>query len=317
MQSKLDTKFNLSVVVAFKDQYDNVRSSVESIFKQSIMPDQVLLVDCGSTDGGINKLQREFGSKVDVLRHCKASISEGRNDSLRLVSSNYVVFMQAGDLWEPHFVSELSQLYKQFDKPQLMATPYPLYDSDDRYQDPKIRVMSQASRTLFKNYFSASNAGDVPLVLSSLCVSVELFAKGIPFEFSDEYNSLRLFLIKVALAAPIAYSQKIMVFKKLVKSTIALQELNDAKTGVPKFMVQAQALLDDDNLDKGVRKALRKYLSLYLLKLADHKIDHGDCDQAKQLFGNVMVLKGIYFAKVWFKYFLRSLGSARHKDLLY
>ncbi len=48
------------IVIPARERLDNIRATLDSIYKQSITPKQVIIIDDGSDDG-LDKLAKEYG----------------------------------------------------------------------------------------------------------------------------------------------------------------------------------------------------------------------------------------------------------------
>jgi len=85
------------VILPVYNRRDMAREALESIMRQSRSPDEIWLVDDGSTDGSA-ETARDF-PKVRLLRQENRGISAARNAGIRSSSGNLIAFLDSDDLW--------------------------------------------------------------------------------------------------------------------------------------------------------------------------------------------------------------------------
>jgi hypothetical protein len=74
--------------------------AIASIRGQSRPPDEIIIVDDGSTDGTA-ELARSFGGAVRYLKTDNIGPAATRNHGIRAATGDYVSFLDADDLWLP------------------------------------------------------------------------------------------------------------------------------------------------------------------------------------------------------------------------
>lgn len=88
----------VSVVVPCRDAARWIGEALDSILSQSRPPDEILVVDDGSSDDS-PAVVRAFGSHVRWHGQSPAGISAARNAGVALTSGTLVAFLDADDLW--------------------------------------------------------------------------------------------------------------------------------------------------------------------------------------------------------------------------
>jgi glycosyltransferase involved in cell wall biosynthesis len=86
-----------------------VEGALRSIFAQSIQPDELFVVDDGSTDGGV-ALVREIAKTnplVTILSQPNAGQSAARNFAISTATSDWVALIDQDDLWYPNHLEDL------------------------------------------------------------------------------------------------------------------------------------------------------------------------------------------------------------------
>jgi glycosyltransferase involved in cell wall biosynthesis len=90
----------ISVIIPCRDTARYLGAAIESVLAQSPVPDEVLVVDDGSTDGSADIAER-FGAPVRCDRQPHRGISLTRNRGLALATGDLIAFLDADDLWTP------------------------------------------------------------------------------------------------------------------------------------------------------------------------------------------------------------------------
>jgi glycosyltransferase involved in cell wall biosynthesis len=77
-----------------------LREALESVLAQSHKGFELIVVDDGSEDGTVEKLER-YGSALRVLSQTRRSVAAARNLGARFSSGRYLAFLDSDDLWHP------------------------------------------------------------------------------------------------------------------------------------------------------------------------------------------------------------------------
>jgi glycosyltransferase involved in cell wall biosynthesis len=89
-----------TVVIPTYNRCDVVRRALDSIFAQTWQPDEVIVVDDGSTDETGALVQREY-PEVIYIRQANAGVSAARNRGIAEASSEWIAFLDSDDEWKP------------------------------------------------------------------------------------------------------------------------------------------------------------------------------------------------------------------------
>lgn len=90
----------VSVVIPAHDAGPYLSEAVRSVVDQILPPDEVIVVDDGSTDGSV-ALAKAYGSVVRVLCQPHRGAATARNLGLEHAAGELLAFLDADDLWMP------------------------------------------------------------------------------------------------------------------------------------------------------------------------------------------------------------------------
>ena len=92
----------ISIIIPVHNAGAFIEETVESVLAQSVGNWELILVENGSTDDSVEKLNRlsELDSRIKVIDlHESASAARARNAGIDASSGRYIAFLDADDLW--------------------------------------------------------------------------------------------------------------------------------------------------------------------------------------------------------------------------
>ncbi len=87
------------IIPAFNSRY--LRETLESALAQTLGPEQILVMDDGSTDDTAT-LAEGFGPPVRVIRQSNMGQSRSRNRGAEMAATEWIAFLDHDDLWAPN-----------------------------------------------------------------------------------------------------------------------------------------------------------------------------------------------------------------------
>lgn len=91
---------SISVVIPVFNGGRYLRDAVESVLAQTRPPEEIIVVDDGSTDGS-GEIARAFAPRVCCKRTENGGISAARNHGIAHTTGGWLAFLDADDLWQP------------------------------------------------------------------------------------------------------------------------------------------------------------------------------------------------------------------------
>jgi hypothetical protein len=112
----------ISTVIPTYQRRDDVLRAVDSAMRQERAPDEVIVVDDGSTDGTADALEARFGSAVRVLRQDNCGPARARNAAVALAAGDVVAFLDSDNVWFHHHIAVVEALFVRHPDAVLVST---------------------------------------------------------------------------------------------------------------------------------------------------------------------------------------------------
>lgn len=112
----------ISVVIPLFNKRPYIRRALESVLAQTFGDFEVLVVDDGSTDGGLHMIANINDRRVRILRQSNMGEGPARNAGIQASSASLIAFLDADDAWYPEHLEELRALSAAFPLAVLLAT---------------------------------------------------------------------------------------------------------------------------------------------------------------------------------------------------
>lgn len=135
------------IVPAFNAEVTLART-LESLQRQTRAPDEVVLVDDGSTDGTA-EIARSFLPVLPMLRVISTpnrGVSEARNAAIRASSSDVIAPLDSDDVWHPTYLEKMVGRYEERGGAVgLVYSGFRLIDMEDRVIRTSFHYVAEGS----------------------------------------------------------------------------------------------------------------------------------------------------------------------------
>lgn len=291
-----------SVVIPLHNKQWTVLRAVESVLRQTEQPEALIVVDDGSTDGGVEQLSRsEFWTSVTLLRQRQSGPGLARNAGWTRCESEWVAFLDADDVWSPDHLAVLRRLIEEFPDVEWVSSSSELVLNNAALRPTGLSRASWPSspfsqRTAGRraSYFDLARKRVVLPNSSSTAVrrktleEVGGFADALPNEDLALWCAL-------SLRGDLAYaaSQTVEIHRGLGNITEDLRRRDSRQHCEDPFalaasphVVRVESALRRELLDPALRKSAERYLDYLLTRHWPTIIVHGtqDCARVARAF---------------------------------
>lgn len=108
------TKIDVIIPVFNGEHY--VAASIDSVLRQTLSPQRIIVVDDGSTDGteaAVLALSERSSIEIVYLKKVNGGPNSARNMGLRKATSEFVAFLDADDCWYPEKLARQAEKFRQ------------------------------------------------------------------------------------------------------------------------------------------------------------------------------------------------------------
>lgn len=114
-------KASVAVVIALYNGSKHVIRALDSVFNQTLVPSEIIVVDDGSSDGGVDLIQKwihESGSHIPfrVIGQSNSGQGLARNAGVRSSEAEWIAFLDQDDIWYSNHLEMLISIGQSNDQ---------------------------------------------------------------------------------------------------------------------------------------------------------------------------------------------------------
>ena len=159
----------ISVVIPLYNKQREIGAAVRSALAQTRLPQEIIVVDDGSTDGGAEAVRAIRSPLVRLVRQPNAGVCAARNRGSEESTGEYIALLDADDTWEPGFLAEIAAMIREFPGCGLYCTAFSIISHDGTYPAP-----TPSERGIVANFFRES-AHRYIAIPSASCIPRRVF----------------------------------------------------------------------------------------------------------------------------------------------
>ncbi len=230
----------ISVIIPTFNRAQRLRRSIQSAMDQTRQPDEIIVVDDGSTDETAEMIAREF-PKVQYIFQQNNGVSSARNRGIAAAAGAWIALLDSDDEWLPE------KLFKQMKLLQLEKCRninYLLCHTDEIWIRNGIRVNPQRKHRKFGGHIFPKCLPLCVISPSSTIIHRSIFEEVGYFDESlpacEDYD----LWLRICARHPVLFLPEPLI----VKYGGHADQLSRKYWGMDRFRVQAlEKLLDDDH----------------------------------------------------------------------
>jgi glycosyltransferase involved in cell wall biosynthesis len=123
------TNPTVAVVIPMYNSATSINRALNSVFQQTVLPAEVIVVDDGSTDMGNNLVMERFPN-VRLITQSNAGASAARNAGMSAASSGWTAFLDADDFWLPNHLETALRIIDRFSEASFVSTGFKRWRPD-------------------------------------------------------------------------------------------------------------------------------------------------------------------------------------------
>ena len=111
----------ISIIIPVYNVENYVSETLDSVKNQTSLPDEVIVINDGSTDNSFNIIKNYSDLKCFKIFETKnQGLGLTRNYGISLAKSDYIYFLDSDDIIENNFIYEMRKLINQYKNPDMI-----------------------------------------------------------------------------------------------------------------------------------------------------------------------------------------------------
>jgi glycosyltransferase involved in cell wall biosynthesis len=225
--------FTIIIPLYNKAQY--IEKAIRSVAAQSFKEFELIIVDDGSTDGGLDIVKRLAidNLQLTIVEQPNSGVSTARNNGVKRAKYGYIAFLDADDWWLPSYLLEMKQLIAGFPEAALYASSY--YKVKNSKNIPaKIGVSENFEQGYFDYCKAYATSLWMPVWTGATIVRKDVFAEMDGFKPHLKLGEDFDLWIRIALKYKIAFLNKPLAYynQDVAQQGRAVGNLHDMRSHI-------------------------------------------------------------------------------------
>lgn len=248
-------KFSVIMPVYNKEKY--IIDTLNSVINQTFTNFEIIVVDDGSNDLSLEKIKSLNIKKLKILKQKNLGVSRARNNGYKISNGEYLVFLDADDIWEYDFLENINFMINKY-YGGIYSTNYKILKDKRRINNNAYIKGIKNNISIIDNYFYLCNRGDPLIWTSATAISRKIFEE---FGGFNEYISRgedKDLWARIALKYKIIYNKKVCsYYNRNDENSLTHKKIINLRWD---FENIAYRYINDNSIDKKLEKEIKIYV---------------------------------------------------------
>lgn len=109
----MNTKSNVTVIIPCYNDGQYLMEALQSIYKQTLLPEKIIIVDDGSNTATKKILASINHPLVQIVHQENKGVSVARNHAISIAQTDYILNLDADDYYEPTFLERAAAILEK------------------------------------------------------------------------------------------------------------------------------------------------------------------------------------------------------------
>lgn len=119
-----------TVIIPLYNKERHIGRAIKSVINQTYKDFELIVVDDGSTDNGVEEVNKIEDSRIRLIRQKNCGVSSARNKGISEAKYDYIGFLDADDAWKPNFLESIKNLIISYPRAGAYSTAYEIQRED-------------------------------------------------------------------------------------------------------------------------------------------------------------------------------------------
>lgn len=149
-------KILFSIIIPLYNKKEYIKSTIESVLKQSYTNYEIIVVDDGSTDKSPDIVKSIKDSRILLVSKTNGGVSSARNYGINKSKGDFICFLDSDDLWTEDYLETLNKIITQKQDVDMICSAYGIFrvnpQSDIRVKRIKLKSQQKEAKIDFFFY---------------------------------------------------------------------------------------------------------------------------------------------------------------------
>ena len=273
-----------SVIIPVFNGAKFIDNAINSVFSQTNSDWELIVVNDGSKDDTEEVLKKyENNDKIHIINQQNTGVSVARNNGFNASKGEYIVFLDADDVWHNDHLEVMAELIKKHPDAGMYCT-FTRTELVNGDVIEKAEYFDGKDETVFLDDFFFEYHKDKSAKMFTVittCISRKAYIKSGGFPKGCKIGEdLELSLV-VAAYFPVVLSPKATATYIKENSSATKTKSFDPEWG---FFERAKALCKDEEIPLSKRKNLKKLMEWFSMRRCRHYIIEGERKKAYEVY---------------------------------
>ena len=113
-----------SIIIPLYNKANYITKTIQCVLKQTVQSFEIIIVNDSSTDNSLNIVSNIQDERITIYTKPNGGVSSARNYGIKKAKFDYIVFLDADDLWEEDFLSSINQLIQRYPQAGMYCTGF-------------------------------------------------------------------------------------------------------------------------------------------------------------------------------------------------
>ncbi len=167
-------KMRISVVIPLYNKRTKILRTLNSVFDQTYLPEEIIVVNDGSTDGSEQIVVELNNPLIRMINQPNLGVSAARNLGIKEAKSEWIAFLDADDEWMPEYLKTIKLLSEKYSQCNILATGYFFQHYSGVQKGIVLRKLPfKGEDGILTNYFEVAVNSHPPFCSCSIIVKKE------------------------------------------------------------------------------------------------------------------------------------------------
>lgn len=224
-----------SVIIPLYNKKEYIKSTIESVLKQSYTNYEIIVVDDGSTDKSPEVVKSIKDSRILFFSKTNGGVSSARNYGIKKSKGDFICFLDSDDLWSKNYLENINRIITQNQEVDMICSAYGIFkvDPQNNIRIKRITFKSQQKEAKVDFFFHCLKEKRCIAFTSATCIKRRII-QDYNLQFNENISmgeDIDYWTRAASLAKAIYYNDQIQVLYRIdSNNSLSLQGKNMEKS---------------------------------------------------------------------------------------